>query len=356
MAAFTGAAVGADADWSLCGEGFRIPERPASEAGESASDRETFRVSADSADLVEEGVSRLTGNVALEHGTRLLRSDEIVYDQPEGIIEAGGHVRYWDDGVFVAGKNARVEIETDVVAIERVTTYMLEGEHGHGEAGDFGTDGNGRMTASDATYTTCNPGDADWRISAGHLAIDPAEGTGRARDVWLRIMGQRLFYLPRLSFALSSRRKSGFLAPSWGSSEAGGLEVTAPFYFNLAPNYDATLEARAMSERGVQARGELRFLSRRCTGPAGLRPSICPPTPGATTDGRRIRRLAPARVVGSVVDGCAGRNGSSGHGVSPVTCVPVSRKAAARICHADSTLPTAETDGTRSSGFRTSRR
>jgi len=262
MAAFTGAAFGADADWSLCGAGFQIPERPVSEAPESTSDPETIRVSADSADLVEEGISRLTGNVAVERGTRLLRSDEIVYDQPEGIIEARGNVRYWDEGVFVAGESARAEVETDVVAIERVTTYMLEGERGHGEASDFGISGDKRIAASDVTYTTCNPGDADWRISAGHLAIDPAEGTGRARDVWLRIMGQRLFYLPRLSFSLSSQRKSGFLAPTWGSSEAGGLEVTAPFYFNLAPNYDATLEARAMSERGVQARSELRFLSR----------------------------------------------------------------------------------------------
>ena len=262
MAAFTGTAFGADADWSLCGEGYRIPERPVSETAESASDPEAFRISADSADLVEEGVSRLTGNVAVERGTRLLRSEELVYDQPEGVIEAKGNVRYWDEGVFVAGENARAEIETDVVAIERVTRYMLEGEHGHGEARDLGISGNERIAASDATYTTCNPGDADWLISAGHLAIDPAEGTGIARNVWLRIMGQRLFYLPRLSFALSSQRKSGFLAPSWGSSETGGLEVTTPFYFNLAPNYDATLEARAMSERGVQARGELRFLSR----------------------------------------------------------------------------------------------
>ena len=242
MAAFTGTAFGAD--WSLCGAGFRIPERPASEAAESASDPETFRVSADSADLLEEGISRLTGNVAVERGTRLLRSDEIVYDQSEGVLEAKGNVRYWDDGVFVAGENARAEIETDVIAIEPVTTYMVEGEHGHGEAGDFGIGADGRMTASDVTYTTCNPGDADWRIIAGHLAIDPAEGTARARNVWLGIMGQRLLYLPRLSFALSSQRKSGFLAPSWGSSETGGIEATTPFYFNLAPNYDATLEAR----------------------------------------------------------------------------------------------------------------
>ena len=262
MAAFAGAALAADTDWPLCGEGLQIPERPVSEASESTADPETFRVSADSADIVEDGVTRLTGNVAVEGGTRLLRSDEIVYDESEGVIEAKGNVRYWDEGTFVAGENARAELETDAVTVESVTAYMLEGAHGHGEARDVEIIGNERMTASGASFTTCNPGDADWRITADRLTIDQAEGTAEARNLWLRVMGQRLFYLPRLSFPLSSRRKSGFLAPSWGSSESSGIEVTAPFYFNLAPNYDATLAARAMSKRGVQARGELRFLAR----------------------------------------------------------------------------------------------
>ena len=118
------------------------------------------------------------------------------------------------------------------------------------------------MIASDVSYTTCNPGEADWRISAREIELDRVKDVGIARGAAFEFMGTRVLYLPRISFPLSSRRKSGFLASSFGTSSSSGAEVAVPYYFNLAPNRDATLTARAMSERGVQAQGELRFLSR----------------------------------------------------------------------------------------------
>ena len=103
---------------------------------------------------------------------------------------------------------------------------------------------------------------ADWRITASRVEFDRTKDAGTARNAWLEFKGQRVFYLPWISFPLSSQRKSGFLAPTYGTDRSGGVEVTAPYYFNLAPNYDATLTARAMRERGVQAQGEFRFVSR----------------------------------------------------------------------------------------------
>ena len=258
--ALTGAARAADDDWSQCGPGFRIPERPGSEATGPGGDPEIFYVSADEGDFVEGGVSVLTGNVDVRRGTRQLRTDELVHTQPDGTIDARGNVRLWDEGVFVSGDRARTE--RDVTTIEPATSFMLEDRHGHGDAAGITILGNERLTASDATYTTCNPGEVDWRITADDVEFDRVESTGTARNIWLEFKGQRVFYLPRISFPLGNRRKSGFLTPTLGSSGSGGVEVTAPYYFNLAPNYDATLTTRAMSERGVQAQGEFRFLSR----------------------------------------------------------------------------------------------
>ena len=259
---FASSAAGADDAWSLCGAGFQVPERPVSEAVESGSGSETIHLSADVAELVEDGVSRLTGNVAVGQGTRQLRSDEIVYNQSEAVIEATGNVRFWDEGVFVTGERAREEIEQDVITIEPATAFMLEDEHGHGDAAEIKILGNERMTANDVTYTTCNPGDADWRITASRVEFDRTKDAGTARNTWLEFKGQRVFYLPWISFPLSGQRKTGFLAPTYGVGGSSGAEITAPYYFNLAPDYDATLAARAMSERGVQAQGEFRFLSR----------------------------------------------------------------------------------------------
>ena len=259
---FAGAAAGADDDWLQCGPGFRIPERPPLEAAESDADPGTIHVSADEADLVEEGVSRFTGNVTVEQDSRQLRSDVIVYDQFDEAIEAEGNVRLWDEGVFLTGPRARADIEQDVVTFGPSAQYMLEAEHGHGDAAEIRSQGGDRITATDVSYTTCNPGEADWRITASEVVFDRDESIGTARNMWFEFMGQRVFHLPWISFPLGSQRKSGFLSPTFGTSGSSGVEVTVPYYFNLAPNYDATLTAHTMSDRGVQAQGEFRFLSR----------------------------------------------------------------------------------------------
>ena len=255
-------AFGAHAEWPACAEGFRIPARPVPEAVEPGADPKLIRLSADEVELVEEEVSRLTGNVTLERGIRLLRSDEVVHDQPGGVIEATGNVRLWDGGVFVAGEAARAEIGNDVVAVAPAAAFMLGDEQGHGQASRVEVIGDERMTAHDVTYTTCSPDDAEWRITADRVEFDRTEETAAAQGAWLELKGRRVLYVPGISFPVSDRRKSGFLAPTFGTDSATGVEITAPYYFNLAPNRDATLSARTMTERGVQAQGELRFLSR----------------------------------------------------------------------------------------------
>ena len=265
LAVFASAALGADDGAAQCGPGLEVPERPAAESTEPDADPATIRVSADAADVGEDGASTLSGNVRVEQGERLLASDELVYDQSDQVLEATGNVRFWGDGVYVAGDRARAEIENEAIVVEPVTAFMLEAEQGHGRAADFRTVGTERMTANDVTYTTCDPGDSgdpDWRLTASRVEFDRAEDTGVARDTWLELSGRRVFYLPWISFPLSSQRKSGFLTPTWGAGRSSGVELTTPYYFNLAPNRDATLAARAMSDRGMQAQGELRFLSR----------------------------------------------------------------------------------------------
>ena len=261
-AVFAGTADGADDDWLLCGPGFALPERPALETAEPDADPGTIDLSANEAELVEEGVSKLTGNVVVRRGSQQLRSDELVYDQAEEVIEARGDVRFWDEGVFVSSERARAELGEDVIALSPESSYMLESAHAHGDAAEIRAFGAERVVGSDVSYTTCNPGDADWRITAREVELDRAADVGIARGASLEFMGARVLYLPRISFPLSSRRKSGFLAPSFGTSSSSGAEVAVPYYFNLAPDRDATLTARTMSERGVQAQGELRFLSR----------------------------------------------------------------------------------------------
>ena len=257
-----GNALGADDKWALCGAGPQVPARPDPEAAETDTRPGAIHLSADRADVSEEGISKLIGNVVAAKGSRQLRSDEITYTPDVEVIDARGNVRLWDEGVFVSGDTARAELETDVTSIGGATTYVLEDLHAHGRAAEISTVANERLTASDVTYTTCDPDDPDWSVTARHVEFDRTEDVGTVRSGWLEFRGQRVLYTPWVSFPLSGRRKSGLLPPTWGVDGSNGVGVTTPYYFNLAPNYDATLAAQAMSERGVQTEGEFRFLHR----------------------------------------------------------------------------------------------
>ena len=259
---FAGAAAGAEDDRLQCGAGFLIPERPALEAADADTDPGTIHLSADEGDAVKGGDTLLTGNVEAGRGTLRLRADELVHTPAGETLDARGNVGIWDEGIYIGGDRARAEIPTNVITVEPATSYMLKEKRAHGEAAVLRRFGNERITADDVTYTTCSPGDADWRISASHVDLDFVEDSGTARGAWLEFKGVPVLYTPWLSFPLGDRRRSGFLTPTFGVSGSRGAELAVPYYFNLAPNYDATLTAQAMSRRGVQAQGELRFLSR----------------------------------------------------------------------------------------------
>lgn len=117
-----------------------------------------------------------------------------------------------------------------------------------------------------ATYTTCAPQDRAWDIRASSIEIDNKTATGVARNAQLRVLDTPLLYSPYLTFPTSNKRKSGFLLPQVGYSDIGGLDFGLPYYWNIAPNYDATLVPHIYSQRGVMMGGEFRYLNQFSSG------------------------------------------------------------------------------------------
>jgi len=253
--AMTWPAVGANYD--LCGPALLLPARPAVEAmpsqpGETA-------IEADNADLSEEGVSILRGNVQVVRDSKQVAADEARYDKVNGQLEANGNLRVWDQDAYLSGNRGRMSIDDDVTIVEKAE-YLLQDAHAHGSAGVLTVKGSDILKARDARYSTCNPGAEAWVLEAESIKLDKGEQRGSARNVWVKFKGMPIFYSPYLSFPLSDARKSGFLTPSFGVSGNNGIEATVPYYFNIAPNMDATVAARGMSDRGVQLQGEFRYL------------------------------------------------------------------------------------------------
>jgi LPS-assembly protein len=131
---------------------------------------------------------------------------------------------------------------------------------GRGGAGKLHFEGKDRYRMESATWTTCPVGNDDWLLRMEDLGLDYVDSIGQARNVRLEYLGVPLLYTPWLDFSLNKNRKTGFITPSVGVSDGRGLEVITPWYWNIAPNRDATFIPRVMTQRGIQIGAEYRYL------------------------------------------------------------------------------------------------
>ncbi|MCG8379202.1 MAG: LPS assembly protein LptD, partial [Proteobacteria bacterium] len=131
---------------------------------------------------------------------------------------------------------------------------------------DIGT----RTEMERVKYTTCDPDDNFWKFSASKIALDHENNWGTARNVVLKIKNIPVFYSPYMSFPLSNERKTGFLAPGYGNTNRHGFELRTPFYWNISPNMDATFTPRLLTDSGVMAMGEFRYLFSNAAGEINL--------------------------------------------------------------------------------------
>jgi LPS-assembly protein len=212
------------------------------------------------------------GNVWFRRRGQAVYTDWLRYDKSAGEITAQGNVRMELESDVVEGARLRYNLESDRGSMEsaRYTLHKTSEPAGSRalfrEADARGTaerilfEGPGQYRAERTEYTSCGPGNDDWYLRAGDLQIDRERDVGVAHDVSIELLGMPIFYSPYLSFSLHQGRKSGFIAPHYGSTDKGGAEITIPYYWNIAPNRDATLSPRIMTRRGVLLNGEFRYL------------------------------------------------------------------------------------------------
>ena len=146
--------------------------------------------------------------------------------------------------------------QTTYNPLQRVRT-MTEAR---GEADRIDFQGENQVRMTNGTYTTCAPGDDGWYAKAGSLKLDYDREVGEGTDGTVYFQGVPILYSPWLTFSLNNQRKSGFLAPSFGTNSDSGIEIATPYYWNIAPNMDATITPRVMTKRGTQFGTEFRYL------------------------------------------------------------------------------------------------
>jgi LPS-assembly protein len=207
------------------------------------------------------GIATFRGNVMLSKGDQQIQANEVIYNSNTADVNASGNLDFQRPDLAFQGESAQLNLNTDTGQANEVR-YQLPVSEARGTAQLINLLGDGKSSYQDISYTTCEPGTDDWVFTAEDLEIDQNSGVGVAHDMHLYFKDVPILYLPYASFPIDDRRKSGFLIPSIGSSEINGADISAPYYFNLAPNYDATVTPRYMSERGLMLGGEFRYLDK----------------------------------------------------------------------------------------------
>lgn len=264
-------AYGADptGSWNYCSTQF-IPEDllTALPPDSDHSAGEGLRATADRVRMEKREIYYFDGDVLLQQADSLLHTDAATFNRSTNKIHAEGVVRFQTDKQLVVGDTADVYIGQDKARLSNVQFWLL-GNHLRGSAKSFSVLDRDLMSLEQVQFTSCDKDHESWVLRASNLNLDFAHNEGIARNARVEFMGIPFAYIPYLSLPLVGR-KTGFLAPSFGTSLVSGTEIAVPYYLNLAPNRDATITPRFMSKRGVQYVGQYRYLNHNSEGEFNL--------------------------------------------------------------------------------------
>jgi LPS-assembly protein len=219
-----------------------------------------------------EGISGLEvtarGGVEFRQDDTAIYSDYLKFNREFGRVEAEGGVRFEQGADRFTGTRLRYDTADHTGVLEEPAFLLRRGQTARGGAERVEFLGRNRFRLSGAHFTTCEPGNDDWRVEAREIDLDYDEQTGTARGARLRFLDTTIAGTPYATFPLENRRKSGVLAPQYAQTTLRGAEFSLPFYWNIAPEQDATITPVFMSKRGEQLKTHYRYLDARYFGEA----------------------------------------------------------------------------------------
>jgi LPS-assembly protein len=213
------------------------------------------------------------GNAEFRRDNTTIKADRLIYRQLDDEAEADGSVRMMRDEDHISGPRLKLKIQDSLGGFEQPAfsfkrmpkavsgpNYQRQPIIGSGDAERMDFEGQNLYRLTRGTFSTCSP-KRDWYVSASEITLDYNREVGRADDAKIVFMDMPIFYWPWFTFSLNHERKSGFLPPTYSQTTTSGLEFTQPWYWNIAPNMDATIAPRILTRRGVQLNAGVRYLN-----------------------------------------------------------------------------------------------
>ena len=235
----------------------------------SPEDIKSTQISARKVENTTSSVTHFIDDVILLRHQLRLTSDRVTYDKNQELLTI-------DDRLHIDVENLAIDAQSGSFNLSEKNgqfsdaEYFLPEAHLRGAAPSLSLQGENNLTLEDTYITSCPGERRDWYLQADQLDIDNQQREGTAHDTTLWFKGIPLFYFPWLRFPLGDERRSGFLAPGFGTSDSRGVEFSLPWYWNIAPNQDAIITPRLMSYRGLQLNTYYRFLTHSSSGSAEI--------------------------------------------------------------------------------------
>ena len=242
---------GSAADWSLCAT-------PSITRNLINSSKLT-RIEADRLSSNNNRIYQFEGDVELFANDQTLRADSVRMDREARLFFANGHLQFSNSLFNLNAERVELDDSRQRARFEQADFQLYE-NHLRGSAAKILQLDADQSELYDVSYSTCDPGQNSWSLTAGKLYLDQQDGRGTAYNAVLRIKDVPIFYLPWIQFPIDNRRMSGVLIPTISHSNLGGYQLNLPLYWNIADNTDMTILPVFFSQRGVQLNTENRYL------------------------------------------------------------------------------------------------
>jgi len=221
---------------------------------------ESIRITSKYSSIKRDQIANFSGGVTLIDKNQIIKADQLAFDRLLMTFNAQGNIHYQNQSIAILASELNANKKAQKSTMLNAA-YQLNGNPAHGSANELQVSSKEGLSLLDSTFTTCAGDNPDWQIKASEIKISADGSVGEAYHAQVRLFDIPIVYLPYFTFPVSKQRKSGFLYPQIGSSSNSGLEIEAPYYWNIAPNMDATITPHYMSKRGTQLKTEFRYLS-----------------------------------------------------------------------------------------------
>ena len=207
----------------------------------------------------ELGNLKLSGNVYIKTNYLEFWSQQATYNTENQSFKLEGKVKALSKNLSIDANELVANLSNQTFFLSKTSYTLLDRTFGQAE--EFSVLATGNIELLNTSFNNCSKDDPFWEVSAKKITLLKDEQNIVIRDIKLKMGKVPVFYFPYLRSAIGKERLSGFLTPSVRQGK-DGLDLTFPYYFNLAPNKDLTLAPRYIEERGSGLSLSYRYLSK----------------------------------------------------------------------------------------------